>query len=252
MTKKCKIIPCLDIKGGRVVKGVKFVDLVDAGDPVEAAKAYQAAGASELVFLDITATNDKRKTVTELVAKVAQHVTIPFAVGGGISTLEDIEKVLEAGADKISINTAGVENPQLFREASEKFGSARIIVAIDVKKLADGKWEVVTAGGQKSTGLDLVEWAKQVEKLGAGEILLTSMDRDGTKAGYDLEATKAVTDAVKIPVTASGGAGCKEDFLKAVTEAGASAVLAASLFHFNEVPIAELKEYLAANGIEII
>ncbi|MEG1641529.1 MAG: imidazole glycerol phosphate synthase subunit HisF [Synergistaceae bacterium] len=248
---KCKIIPCLDIKEGRVVKGIKFVDVKDAGDPVECAKAYQEAGANELVFLDITATNDARKTVTELVSKVASQVTIPFAVGGGISTLEDVEKVLNAGADKISINSAGVKTPQLLKKASEKFGSEKIISAIDVTKTGENKWEVLIAGGQKATGLDLIEWAKEVEKLGVGEILLTSMDKDGTKSGYDIEATKAVAEAVKIPVTASGGAGTYEDFYEAVHTAKASAVLAASLFHFNEISIPKLKEYLREKGIEV-
>lgn len=251
INKKCKIIPCLDIKDGRVVKGIKFVELRDAGDPVETAQAYERAGADELVFLDITATNDKRKTVTELVSKVANAITIPFAVGGGISTTEDIEKVLKAGANKVSINTAGVERPLLFKDAADAFGSEKIIAAIDVKKTNNGCWEVVTCGGKVSTGLDMVQWAKRVEMLGAGEILLTSMDMDGTKAGYDIKATEAVTKAVNIPVTASGGAGKYEDFLDAA-KVGATGLLAASLFHFKEIEIPALKKFLHEQGINTI
>ena len=244
-----RIIPCLDVKGGRVVKGVNFVNIRDAGDPVEAARAYNRAGADELVFLDISATLEDRGTLLDVVRQVAEQVFIPFTVGGGIRTLEDIRAILQAGADKISLNSAAVQNPGLVREAAERFGSQCIVVAIDVRRNSTGHFEVMIAGGTRYTGLDALTWARQVEMLGAGEILLTSMDRDGTKAGYDLEITRDVADAVKIPVIASGGAGKLEDFYDGLTAGGAEAVLAASLFHFNEISIGQLKTYLALRGI---
>jgi len=246
-----RIIPCLDVKDGRVVKGVNFVDLIDAGDPVEAAKAYNESGADELVFLDITATHENRKTVVDMVSKVASEVFIPFSVGGGIRTVEDIREILNAGADKISLNSSAVKNPGLIKEASEKFGSQCIIVAIDVRKNSDGRYEVLITGGREKTGLEAVQWAKKVAGLGAGEILLTSMDRDGTKSGYDLEITKLIADAVDIPVIASGGAGKMEDFYDAIAHANAQAVLAASLFHFGEISVRELKEYLNEKNIPV-
>ncbi len=246
-----RIIPCLDVKDGRVVKGVNFVDLVDAGDPVEAAKAYNESGADELVFLDITATNENRKTVVDMVSKVASEVFIPFSVGGGIRTVEDIREILNAGADKVSLNSSAVKNPGLIREASEKFGSQCIIVAIDVRKNTDGQYEVLIAGGREKTGLEAVEWAKKAAALGAGEILLTSMDKDGTKSGYDLEITRLIADAVDIPVIASGGAGKMEDFYDAIVEGNAQAVLAASLFHFGEISVLELKKYLSEKNIPV-
>ena len=246
-----KIIPCLDMKGGRVVKGVNFVNLTDAGDPAEIARAYCAAGADELVLLDIAATNEERKTMLDVVKKVAAQVTVPFCVGGGIGSVDDIEAILYAGADKISINSAAVKNPRLIADASAKFGSGRLVVAIDVAKREDSGYDVVINGGEVNAGLDVIEWAKEVEALGAGEILLTSKDFDGTKAGYDLEITAAVAAAVSIPVTASGGAGTMEDFYKALTEGGAQAALAASLFHFKEVEIPELKKYLKNKGVNV-
>ncbi len=244
-----RIIPCLDIKDGRVVKGINFVDLRDAGDPVECAAAYEAAGADEIVFLDITATSDERNTVADLVRAVASGVFIPITVGGGIRTVEDIRKVLRAGADKVSLNSSAVKRPGLITEGAEAFGSQCIVAAIDAKRKADGTWEVYTAGGRTATGLDAVKWALETERLGAGEILLTSMDRDGTKSGYDLELTAAVSSKVNIPVIASGGAGDYSHFYDALTEGRADAVLAASLFHYNEIPIPELKKYLSARGI---
>ena len=244
-----RIIPCLDIKDGRVVKGVNFVNLVDAGDPVECARAYDKAGADELVFLDITASSDARDTVCDMVKKVAECVFIPFTVGGGIRTVEDFRKILNAGADKISVNSAAIKNPQLIADASKKFGAQCVVVAIDAKRKADGNgWEVYLNGGRVNTGLDALEWAKEAERLGAGEILLTSMDCDGTKAGYDLELTRAISESVKIPVIASGGAGTMEHFLDALRDGKADAVLAASLFHFKEIEIADLKEYLRGQG----
>ena len=243
-----RIIPCLDVNRGRVVKGVNFVNLIDAGDPVECAKVYDKAGADELVFLDITASSDARDTVVDMVEAVAKCVFIPFTVGGGIRTVEDFRRILNAGADKVSVNSAAVKNPELIREAAEKFGSQCVVVAIDAKRRENGCWEVYLNGGRVATGIDAVEWAKRAETLGAGEILLTSMDCDGTKAGYDLELTRAVSESVGIPVIASGGAGELSHFLDAFREGKADAVLAASLFHFKEIEIRELKEYLAQNG----
>ncbi len=243
-----RIIPCLDVNRGRVVKGVNFVNLIDAGDPVECAKVYDKAGADELVFLDITASSDARDTVVDMVEAVAKCVFIPFTVGGGIRTVEDFRRILNAGADKVSVNSAAVKNPELIREAAEKFGSQCVVVAIDAKRRQNGGWEVYLNGGRVATGIDAVEWAKRAEMLGAGEILLTSMDCDGTKAGYDLELTRAVSESVGIPVIASGGAGELSHFLDAFREGKADAVLAASLFHFKEIEIRELKEYLAQNG----
>lgn len=247
-----RIIPCLDIKDGRVVKGVNFVDLIDAGDPVAVAAAYDAAGADEVVFLDITASSDHRETVVDMVREVAKKVFIPFTVGGGIRTVEDFRALLREGADKISINSSAIDNPQLIHDAAEKFGSQCVVVAIDAKKRADGSgWNVYKHGGRIDVGLDAVEWAKEAERLGAGEILLTSMDGDGTKAGYDISLTKAISDAVNIPVIASGGAGTMEHFYEALTEGGAEAALAASLFHFKELEIREVKEYLAGRGVPV-
>jgi len=253
--KQIKVIPCLDIKGGRVVKGVKFVNLKDARDPVEAAKAYCKEGADELVFLDIMATVENRQTMLAWVKKVADVVTVPFAVGGGIRNIKDMEELFKLGVSKVSINTAAVKNPDLVKEAAQKFGKGKLVVAIDGKKNpADSglpRLEVVVKSGEESTGLDIVEWARKVEKLGAGEILLTSKDADGTKAGYDLEMTKAVAEAVSIPVTASGGAGTLEHLYEAVAIAKASAVLAASIFHFGEISIPEAKRYLKSKGIPV-
>ncbi|MBQ2503502.1 MAG: imidazole glycerol phosphate synthase subunit HisF [Lachnospiraceae bacterium] len=247
-----RIIPCLDIKDGRVVKGVNFVDLQDAGDPVAVAAAYDAAGADEVVFLDITASSDHRETVVDMVREVAKKVFIPFTVGGGIRTVEDFRALLREGADKISINSSAIDNPQLISDAAEKFGSQCVVVAIDAKKRADGSgWNVYKHGGRIDVGLDAVEWAKKAESLGAGEILLTSMDGDGTKAGYDIALTKAISEAVSIPVIASGGAGTMEHFYEALTEGGAEAALAASLFHFKELEIKEVKEYLAGRGVPV-
>ncbi|MBP3913824.1 MAG: imidazole glycerol phosphate synthase subunit HisF [Lachnospiraceae bacterium] len=247
-----RIIPCLDVKDGRVVKGVNFVNLIDAGDPVEVAKAYNSEGADELVFLDITASSDQRKTVTELVRRVAEQVFIPFTVGGGIRTVEDMRAILREGADKVSINTQAVLNPDLIREGAAKFGNQCIVVAIDAKAREDGSgWNVYVKGGREDTGLDAVEWAKKAVSLGAGEILLTSMDGDGTKAGYDLKLTRAISDAVNVPVIASGGAGSCQDFYDALTEGGADAALAASLFHYKELTISEVKSYLEERGVEV-
>ena len=231
-----RIIPCLDVDRGRVVKGVRFLNLVDAGDPVEVAKVYEEQGADELVFLDITASAEGRKTTLEVVRRVAEEVFMPFTVGGGISSLEDMRKLLEAGADKISINTSAVKNPELIYEGAKRFGSQCIVVAIDAKRKGDS-WEVYIHGGRTPTGLDAIEWAKKAESLGAGEILLTSMDKDGTKSGYDLELTRAIAEAVRIPVIASGGAGNMEHFYEAFTFGKADACLAASLFHFREIEI---------------
>jgi len=241
-----RIIPCLDVKNGRVVKGVNFVDLKDAGDPVEIAKAYDKAGADELVFLDITASSDDRSTVVDMVRKVAECVFIPFTVGGGIRTVDDFKALLREGADKISINSSAINRPELIREAAEKFGSQCVVVAIDAKRREDGSgWNIYKNGGRIDMGIDAVEWAKKVEALGAGEILLTSMDCDGTKAGYDLELTRTIAENVSIPVIASGGAGNLEHFYEALGEEGkADAALAASLFHYKELEIREVKEYL--------
>lgn len=245
-----RIIPCLDVKSGRVVKGVSFVDLRDAGDPVECAAAYDKQGADELVLLDITATHEGRSTMIDIVSKVANTVFIPFTVGGGIKSVDDFKELLRAGADKISVNSAAVRNPDLINEAAYKFGSQCVVVAIDAKK-NENSWEVYLNGGRIPTGIDAVEWAKEAEKRGAGEILLTSMDKDGQKSGYDIELTRAVSESVGIPVIASGGAGKAEHFLDAFTQGKADAVLAASLFHFNELPIPKLKEYLAENNISV-
>ena len=247
-----RIIPCLDVHAGRVVKGVNFVDLKDAGDPVEIAKAYDQAGADELVFLDITASSDGRNTVVDMVRKVAECVFIPFTVGGGIRTVEDFKVLLREGADKISINSSAINNPQLIADAAEKFGSQCVVVAIDAKKRADGSgWNIYKNGGRVDVGIDAIEWAKKVEELGAGEILLTSMDCDGTKAGYDLELTRAIADSVSIPVIASGGAGTLEHFKEALTEGGADAALAASLLHYKELEIKEGKSYLQHEGVSV-
>lgn len=247
-----RIIPCLDVHDGRVVKGVNFVNLKDAGDPVEIAKAYDKAGADELVFLDITASSDQRATVVDMVRQVAENVFIPFTVGGGIRTVEDFKLLLREGADKISINSSAINTPNLIREAAEKFGSQCVVVAIDAKKRADGTgWNVYKNGGRIDTGLDVLEWARQVESLGAGEILLTSMDCDGVKGGYDLDVTRAVTEAVSIPVIASGGAGTLEHFYDALTVGKADAALAASLFHYKELEIKEVKEYLREKGVSV-
>jgi cyclase len=253
--KEIKVIPCLDVKDGRVVKGVKFVNLKDARDPVEAAKAYCKEGADELVFLDIMSTVENRKTRLEWVKRVADIVTIPFAVGGGIRNIQDMEDLFKLGVSKVSINTAAVRNPDLVKEASQKFGKVKLVVAIDGKKNPPNsklpRLEVVVSSGEESTGMDIVDWAKKVERLGAGEILLTSKDADGTKEGYDLEMTKAVAEAVSIPVTASGGAGRLEHLYEAVATAKASAVLAASIFHFGEISIPEAKRYLQSKGIPV-
>lgn len=247
-----RIIPCLDVKDGRVVKGVNFVDLKDAGDPVEIAAAYDKAGADEVVFLDITASSDHRATVVDMVRKVAANVFIPFTVGGGIRSVEDFRVLLLEGADKISINSSALNRPELISEAADKFGSQCVVVAIDAKKRADGSgWNVYKNGGRIDVGLDAVAWAKKAEALGAGEILLTSMDCDGTKSGYDIALTRSIAEAVSIPVIASGGAGTKEHFYDALTEGKADAALAASLFHYKELEIMDLKAYLAEKGVSV-
>ncbi|MFQ5432873.1 MAG: imidazole glycerol phosphate synthase subunit HisF [Nitrospinota bacterium] len=245
-----RIIPCLDVKDGRVVKGVNFVNLVDAGDPVEQAKLYDEQGADELTYLDITASVEKRAAIIDVVERTADQVFIPLTVGGGIRCLDDIRVLLRAGADKVGINTAAVDDPELVREAAVSFGSQCIVVAIDAKKKGDG-WEVFTHGGRTPTGVDALQWAEKVQELGAGEILLTSMDRDGTRIGYDIPLTKAVCDAVDIPVIASGGVGDMEDFYEGFTEANADAALAASIFHFGEKTIGEVKRYLAEKGVSV-
>ncbi|HEX8852491.1 MAG TPA: imidazole glycerol phosphate synthase subunit HisF [Pyrinomonadaceae bacterium] len=252
-----RIIPCLDVDRGRVVKGLRFVSLVDAGDPVEQAKRYDAEGADELVFLDITASADKRAIVADLVRRVADEVFIPFTVGGGLNSIEDVRAVLRAGADKVSLNTAAVERPELITEGAETFGSQCMLVAVDARRRETDalerrpSWEVYTHGGRRASGLDAVEWATHAERLGAGEILLTSMDRDGTRDGYDVELTRTIADAVRIPVIASGGAGRLEHFGEALIEGGASAALAASLFHFGHYTIGEVKEYLRGRGVAV-
>ena len=255
MTLKTRIIPCLDVKDGRVVKGINFVDLVDAGDPVEAAAAYDAAGADELCFLDITASHENRDTIFHIVEQTAERCFMPLTVGGGVRTVDDIRKLLEAGADKVSINTAAVFNRQFVKEASEKFGAQCIVVAIDAKKVSvpgePDRWEIFTHGGRKPTGLDAVRYAEEVVALGAGEILLTSMDRDGTKAGFDLSLTRAISDAVPVPVIASGGVGNLDHLVEGVKQGHASAVLAASIFHFGTYTIAEAKKHMAAAGIAV-
>lgn len=247
-----RIIPCLDVHNGRVVKGVNFVNLKDAGDPVAVAAAYDKAGADEVVFLDITASSDARNTVVDMVRKVAETVFIPFTVGGGIRTVEDFKVLLREGADKISINSSAINTPALISDAADKFGSQCVVVAIDAKKREDGSgWNVYKNGGRIDTGLDAVEWAIQADQLGAGEILLTSMDCDGTKAGYDLALTRTIADHVSIPVIASGGAGTKEHFYEALSEGGADAALAASLFHYKELEIIELKKFLSKKGVSV-
>ncbi len=246
-----RIIPCLDVNNGRVVKGVNFVHLRDAGDPVEIAEAYDRAGADELVFLDITASSDGRDTVTDMVRKVAERVFIPFTVGGGIRTVDDFRTLLREGADKISVNTAALMNPQLISDAADKFGRQCVVVAIDAKRREDGGWNVYKNGGRVDMGIDAVEWAMRADRLGAGEILLTSMDCDGTKAGYDLELTRRIAENVSIPVIASGGAGTKEHFYEALTEGKADAALAASLFHYKELEIPDLKQYLKDRGVSV-
>lgn len=246
-----RVIPCLDVKDGRVVKGVSFVNLRDAGDPVECAVAYDKKGADELVLLDITATHEGRGTMVDIVTRVAKSIFIPFTVGGGIRTTDDFKELLRAGADKISVNSAAVRNPDLINEAAQKFGSQCVVCAIDAKRRAEGGWEVYLNGGRLPTGIDAVAWAKEAVSRGAGEILLTSMDCDGQKTGYDIELTKAVSESVGVPVIASGGAGALAHFYDALTVGKADAVLAASLFHFNEIPIADLKAYLKEQGIPV-
>lgn len=247
-----RIIPCLDVHNGRVVKGVNFVDLKDAGDPVEIAEAYDKAGADELVFLDITASSDARGTVVDMVRKVAEKVFIPFTVGGGIRTVDDFRMLLREGADKISVNTAAIMNPELIREAAEKFGRQCVVVAIDARRRPDGSgWNIYKNGGRVDMGIDAVKWAVQADQLGAGEILLTSMDCDGTKAGYDLELTRTIAEQVSVPVIASGGAGTKAHFYDALTEGKADAALAASLFHYKELEIKEVKQYLKERQISV-
>lgn len=247
-----RIIPCLDVHNGRVVKGVNFVNLKDAGDPVEIAAAYDKAGADEVVFLDITASSDARNTVAYLVRRVAENVFIPFTVGGGIRTVEDFRALLREGADKISINSSAINRPELISEAADKFGSQCVVVAIDAKRRSDGSgWNIYKNGGRIDTGLDALEWAERVNKLGAGEILLTSMDCDGTKAGYDIELTRQIAEIVSIPVIASGGAGTKEHFYEALTDGKADAALAASLFHYKELEISDLKRYLSDRGVSM-
>jgi cyclase len=246
-----RIIPCLDVKDGRVVKGINFVGLRDAGDPVEQAKLYDAAGADELCFLDITASHENRDTIYDVVARTAEAAFMPVTVGGGVRTVEDIRKLLLAGADKVSINTAAVKNPDFVREAAERFGSQCIVVAIDAKSTGPDKWEIFTHGGREATGLDAVEWAKKMVALGAGELLLTSMDRDGTKIGFDNALTRAIADAVSVPVIASGGVGTLDHLVDGVREGHASAVLAASIFHFGEHTIAEAKQHLANAGLPV-
>lgn len=247
-----RIIPCLDVNDGRVVKGINFVNLRDAGDPVEVAAAYDKAGADEVVFLDITASSDHRATVVDMVRKVAEKVFIPFTVGGGIRTVEDFKVLLREGADKISINSSAINTPELIGNAADKFGSQCVVVAIDARRREDGSgWNVYKNGGRIDTGLDAVEWAMKANRLGAGEILLTSMDCDGTKAGYDIELTRQIAENVSIPVIASGGAGTKEHFYEALTEGHADAALAASLFHYKELEIMDLKNYLADRGVSV-
>ncbi len=246
---KTRIIPCLDVADGRVVKGVNFVDLRDAGDPVDAAIAYDAAGADELCFLDITATHENRATMFDVVTRTAEHCYIPLTVGGGVRTVSDVRALLLAGADKVSFNSAAVANPDVVAEAADQFGSQCIVVAIDAKTVAPGQWEIFTHGGRKPTGIDAVEFARTVTAKGAGEILLTSMDRDGTRAGFNLPLTRAITDAVSVPVIASGGVGTLDHLVEGVTEGGASAVLAASIFHFGDYTIAEAKAHMAKAGI---
>lgn len=246
-----RIIPCLDVRDGRVVKGINFINIRDAGDPVELARYYSDQGADEIVFLDITATSDDRATVADVVERTAAQVFVPLTVGGGIRTLEDFQQLLRAGADKISVNSAAVKDPTLISRAAERFGSQCVVLAIDARAQGDGTWEVVTAGGRTFTGLDAVDWAREGQRLGAGEILLTSMDADGTKAGFDLALTRAVTEAVTIPVIASGGCGALEHFAQVFEETGCDAALAASLFHFGELTVPQVKHDLAGRGIPV-
>ncbi|NIJ42244.1 cyclase [Parvibaculum indicum] len=248
---KSRVIPCLDVKDGRVVKGVNFVDLRDAGDPVEAAQAYDAAGADELCFLDITASHEERAIIFDVVRRTAEHCFMPLTVGGGVRTVEDVRALLLSGADKVSINTAAVTNPEFVRQASEKFGNQCIVVAIDAKQVAPGKWEIFTHGGRKPTGIDAVEYAARMAELGAGEILLTSMDRDGARNGFDIALTRAVADAVAIPVIASGGVGTLDHLVEGVRDGHASAVLAASIFHFGEYTIGEAKQHMADADVPV-
>ena len=248
---KMRVIPCLDVKDGRVVKGVNFVDLVDAGDPVEQARVYDREGADELTFLDITASHENRDTIYDVVRRTAEQVFMPLTVGGGVRAVEDIRKLLLAGADKVSINTAAIHRPEFVQEAAEKFGAQCIVVAIDAKQVEPGRWEIFTHGGRKATGIDAVEWAKRMESYGAGEILLTSMDRDGTKSGFDLALTRKVADGLRIPVIASGGVGTLDHLVEGIREGHATAVLAASIFHFGTYTIGQAKAALAAAGIPV-
>ncbi|MFV8043691.1 imidazole glycerol phosphate synthase subunit HisF [Streptococcus pluranimalium] len=246
-----RIIPCLDVKNGRVVKGVNFVNLTDVGDPVDTAKAYYEAGCDELVFLDITATHEERETTVDMVRRVADQVFIPFTVGGGIRSVDDMNKMLKAGDDKVSVNSSAVANPSLIKECAEKFGSQCVVVAIDARKESDGTWHVYVAGGRKDTGLDLLDWAKKVVELGAGEILLTSMDKDGTKSGFDVDMLNAVASVVTVPIIASGGAGNTNHILEVFEQTPATGALAASIFHYGQVSIAETKSVMRQNGIEV-
>ena len=248
---KARIIPCLDVKDGRVVKGINFVDLIDAGDPVEQAKFYDSQGADELTFLDITASHENRDTIFDVVSRTAEQCFMPLTVGGGVRAVDDIRKLLLAGADKVSINTAAVHRPEFVGEAAEKFGTQCIVVAIDAKSTGPGKWEIFTHGGREPTGIDAIEWAKRMAGLGAGEILLTSMDRDGTRQGFDIELTRTLADAVTVPVIASGGVGTLDHMVAGIRDGHASAVLAASIFHFGEFTIPEAKAYMAAAGIAV-
>ncbi|MCF1505103.1 imidazole glycerol phosphate synthase subunit HisF [Afifella sp. H1R] len=248
---KARVIPCLDVKDGRVVKGVNFVDLIDAGDPVEAAKAYDAAGADELCFLDITASHEERDTLLDVVAKTAEQCFMPVTVGGGVRTVDDVRQLLLAGADKVSVNTAAVNDPSFVGRAADKFGDQCIVVAIDAKTVTPGRWEIFTHGGRKPTGIDAIEFAREVVSLGAGEILLTSMDRDGTKTGFDLALTRAVADAVRVPVIASGGVGTLDHLVEGIRDGHATAVLAASIFHFGTFSVAEAKAHMARAGIPV-